>query len=147
CSPRVITLLRAHGALVEPTSREFSTLYAALDWCETTLLNDMAEDRPDLDEGLESDIGSLLVRRKSLRKVPRLSVALVCKTILGLTEEESEELKCLKQYSTAMTLETNEFLFRKGDPASAFYVLLEGNIVLETEPFEKLEHRAIKFQK
>jgi hypothetical protein len=35
-------------------------------------------------------------RRSSLRKLPKLTVPIVCKTILGLTDEQCAELECLK---------------------------------------------------
>lgn len=145
CNVRIEFYLRANRLLEDTNTRLFPTLHQALDSCETALL---------VQESAHTHGHSVRARAFSLRGVQELSVVRVLRTMLFEEEEEGNEgkeegmegesregtarsideaaLETIANYAREERYRDQDFIFRKGEPSDSFYLILAGEVALES---------------
>ncbi len=153
CNVRVEFYLRANRLLEDTNTRLFPTLHQALDSCETALL---------AEEAVHTHGHSVRARAFSLRGVQELSVVSVLRTMLLEEEDEGEEegrdaetaaataaatppphaldeaaLETIAHYAREERYKECETIFYKDDPSDSFYLILSGEVALESTDEEE----------
>eukprot|EP00611_Tribonema_gayanum_P027573 TRINITY_DN684_c0_g1_i1.p3 TRINITY_DN684_c0_g1~~TRINITY_DN684_c0_g1_i1.p3 ORF type:complete len:298 (+),score=137.34 TRINITY_DN684_c0_g1_i1:904-1797(+) len=131
-------LLAAHGALDGDRIALYPTVYAALAWCETTLIR--AASRQTDEVWPLNHFHRTLSFHSNFDPGAGLTMAGVVRQILDLPDA-APQLEALAQYCAQQALPQGAVVFNTGEPAHYFCVLLEGNVAIAAPPGTRLRRR------
>eukprot|EP00752_Nemacystus_decipiens_P005603 g5071.t1 len=127
---RMETLLSVHKAIGRDNVAVFKTFFAAVDWCETQLIRSVAAYEED---GSASFWATSHFSRRESFKSSAVTIKQLLRQILDLPESASA-VDGIERYCSQEDYEAGEVIFSPGDEADSFYVVTDGQVLVEKSP-------------
>ena len=155
CAENVLNIIESHGAISLPWTRHIDNIYDALDYCETTLLAEIAIDMDKLGAlsfaqkmndgatGTTDNEDSAAVathphefkvlkhRTLTLRMSKRFTVSEIFQIFFELSDQEKLLIDQYSSYYEEFDLQAGTLLFALMDDPDCFYIVLEVSHWLE----------------
>ncbi|CAM9379243.1 unnamed protein product [Ectocarpus fasciculatus] len=124
------TLLSIHKAIGLENVAIFKTFFTAVDWCETQLIRSL--DAYEEDGNASFWATSHFSRRESFKNTA-VNIKHLLRQVLELPESASA-LDGIERYCSEEDYQAGELIFSPGDEADSFYVVTDGQVMVEKSP-------------
>lgn len=146
CAENVLNIIESHGALSLPWTRHIDNIYDALNYCETTLLAEIAIDKDKLgalsfakkmNDGVAYNEEStalaaephefkpLTHRSLTLRMLKRFTVSEIFQIFFEFSDKEKTLIDQYSSHYEEIDLQADTLLFALMDDPDCFYIILE----------------------
>ncbi|CBN78269.1 conserved unknown protein [Ectocarpus siliculosus] len=127
---RMETLLSIHKAIGLDNVAVFKTFFTAVDWCETQLIRSLDAYE---DDGNASFWATSHFSRRESFKSTAVNIKHLLRQVLELPESASA-VDGIERYCSEEDYHAGELIFSPGDEADSFYVVTDGQVMVEKSP-------------